>query len=210
MLVHQTRTRHLNISSFSLFLALAVALILLAALFNGVFKSEQTTTTFTSRYQTFHSPHYGYSIAYPADWLIVDQTGQGVFTATSKQQPRPEQGGTNFSQRKLLNPAEETVPATGFSKIDVIAYELETDLSAQDFLLAKVGPRPQGKISQLQLDGKNAVRIDVQPSTALDNHTDTTTYSNVYITNGRYGYIIAGFASPAVFNHIINSFHFDH
>jgi hypothetical protein len=208
LLVQHTRARHLNISNFSLFLALAVALLLLAALYTGIFNVQPPTTS-TDRYQTFYSPHYGYSIAYPTDWQIVDQTGQGVFSATSKQQPQPDQGGTNFSQRKLLTPAEETAPAAGFSKIDVIAYELDTNLGAQDFMLARVGPMPQGKLSQLQLDGKDAVRIDVVSSAVLDNHLDSTTYSNVYITNGHYGYIIAGFASPSVFNHIINSLRFD-
>ncbi len=208
MLVQHTRARHLNISSFSLFLALAVTLILLAALCTGVFNVPQPATS-SGRYQTFYSPHSSYSIAYPANWQIVDQTAQGVFSATSKQQPLPDQGGTNFSQRKLLNPVEETTPVGGFSKIDVVAYELESNITAEDFLLARVGPMPQGKISQLQLAGKDAVRIDVQSSVVLENHTDTTIYSNVYITNGHYGYIIAGFASPTVFNHIINSLQFD-
>lgn len=208
MLVQNTRTRQLNISNRSLFLVLAIGLLLLAALYSGVFNPPQTVTS-SPHYQTFYSPHYGYSIDYPADWQIVDQTGLGVFSATSKQQSQPVQGGTNFSQRKMLNPTEETVPAAGFSKIDVVAYELDSDLSAQDFMLAKVGPMPQGKVSSLQLAGKDAFRIDVQTSAVLDNHFDNTTYTNVYVTNGHYGYIIAGFASPGVLNHIINSLTFD-
>lgn len=208
MLVHNTRSRHLNISNFPLFLALVTCLAVLAALNTGIFNSQSVTPT-ANRYQTFYSPHYGYSIAYPADWEIVDQTGHGVFTATSKRQPNPVQGGTNFSNQLLLNPVEETVPAFGFSKIDVIAYELEDALTSQEFLLAKVGTVLQGKLTSLTLAGKEAVRIDVRSSAVLENHTDTTVYSSLYVTNGRYGYIIAGFASPTVFNHIINSLHFD-
>jgi hypothetical protein len=50
----------------------------------------------------------------------------------------------------------------------------------------------------------------VQSAAALANHTaDSTVYSNFYVTNGKYGYIIAGFAAPVVLNHIINSLTFD-
>lgn len=208
MLVQNTRTTHLNISNRSLFLVLAVSLILLATFYSGFFNSEQTIIS-DPHYQTFYSPHYSYSVDYPADWHIVDQTGLGVFSATSKLQSSRVQGGTNFSQRQLLKPSEEIIPVAGFSKIDVVAYELETDLSAQDFMLAKVGPMPQGEVSSLQLAGKDAFRIDVQTSAALANHTNNITYTNVYVTNGHYGYIIAGFASPGVLTHIINSLSFD-
>lgn len=207
MLVHNTRPRNFYISTPTLWLVTAVSLLVFAAVYSGIFKSEPAATS-SEHYQTFYSPHYGYSIDYPSNWQIVDQTGMGVFSATSKQQARPEQGGTNFSQRKLLNP-DETVPPAGFSKIDVVADELEGGMSAQAYMLAKVGPMPQGKVTTLQIGGKEAVRIDVQGSAALDNHTDTTVYSNFYVTNGRYGYIIAGFASPAVLEHIINSLTFD-
>ncbi|MBN9393240.1 MAG: hypothetical protein J0I20_34730 [Chloroflexi bacterium] len=206
MLVHNTRTNHFYISTPTLWLITAF-LVAFAAVYTGVFNSSAAPAA-TNRYQTFYSPHYNYSIDYPADWQVVDQTGLGVFSATSKQQQpvKPDQGGTNFSQRKMLN--DESVPAAGFSKIDVIADELESPLSAQDYMLAKVGTTPQGKVTTLKIGGQDAVRIDVQSSAVLDNHTDNTIYSNFYVTNGNYGYIIAGFASPSVLNHIINSLTF--
>ncbi len=207
MLAHNTRTRNLYISTPTLWLITAFSLLLFAAVYSGFFNSAPVSSS-TGHYQTFYSPHYGYSIDYPADWQVIDQTGLGVFSATSKRQSKPEQGGTNFSQRKLLNPAE-TAPAAGFSKIDVVADELEDEMSAQAYMVAKVGPMPQGKVTTLQINGKDAVRIDVQSSAALENHTDTTVYSNFYVTNGHYGFIIAGFASPAVLDHIINSLSFD-
>lgn len=207
MLVHNTRTNHFYISTPTLWLITAF-LVAFAAVYTGVFNSAAAPAT-TGHYQTFYSPHYGYSIDYPADWQIVDQTGLGVFSATSKQQQQPvtpDQGGTNFSQRRLLD--DESIPAAGFSKIDVIADELEGPMSAQDYMLAKVGATPQGQVTTLKIGGQDAVRIDVQGSAVLDNHTDTTVYSNFYVTNGNYGYIIAGFASPSVLNHIINSLTF--
>ena len=207
MLVHNTRPRNFYISTPTLWLISALSLLVFVAVYSGVFNAAPVASS-NNHYQTFYSPHYGYSIDYPADWQIVDQTGMGVFSATSRQQARSEQGGTNFSQRKLLNP-DETVPAAGFSKIDVVADELESEMSAQAYMLAKVGPLPLGKVTTLQIGGKEAVRIDVQSSAALGNHTDTTVYSNFYVTNGHYGYIIAGFAGPAVLDHIINSLNFD-
>lgn len=188
---------------------MAVSLLVFAAVYSGVFEAAPVSSSTAERYQTFYSPHYGYSIQYPAGWQVADQTGMGVFSATSKQETRDEQGGTNFSQRKLLNPTE-IAPAAGFSKIDVVADELESEMSAQDYLLARLGPMPQGKITTLTIGGKAAVRIDVQSAAVLDNHTDNTTvYSNFYVTNGHYGYIVAGFASPSVLDHIINSFSFE-
>jgi hypothetical protein len=208
VLVHNTRTNHFYISTPTLWLITAF-LVAFAAVYTGVFNSSAAAPAATNHYQTFYSPHYGYSIDYPADWQIVDQTGLGVFSATSKQQQpvKPDQGGTNFSQRKLLD--EESVPAAGFSKIDVIADELEGPLSAQDYMLAKVGGAPQGKLTALKIGGQDAVRVDVQSSAALANHTDSTVYSNFYVTKGNYGYIIAGFASPSVLNRMINSLTFD-
>lgn len=208
MLVQNTRTGHFNISNRSLLLVLAASFLVVAAYYAGIFNSAQPTTAAATLYQTHYSPHYGYSIEYPADWTVVDQSGMGVFSATSRQQTRV-QGGNNFSQRQLMNPAEETVPAAGFSKIDVVVYELDGQLSAQDFMLAKAGVMPQGKVSEIKAGGQDAFRIDVSSSAALANHTDNTTYTNVYVTYGKYGYILAGFASPTVLNHIIGSLTFD-
>jgi hypothetical protein len=207
VLVHNTRARHYYISTLTLWLVTALCLLLFAAVYSGVFNSAPVATS-ENHYQTFYSPHYGYSIDYPATWQVVDQTGLGVFSATSKPQPKSDQGGTNFSQRALLN-SDEIFPAAGFSKIDVVADELEGPMSAQDYMLAKVGPMPQGKISILTIGGQDAIRIDVQSAAALANHTDTTVYSNFYVTNGKYGYIVAGFAAPVVLNHIISSLAFD-
>lgn len=206
MLVHNTRTNHFYISTPTLWLITAF-LVAFAAVYTGVFNSTAAPVV-TGQYQTFYSPNYGYSIQYPSDWQVVDQTGMGVFSATSKQQFKPDQGGTNFSQRKMLNSAE-AVPGAGFSKIDVIADELESTMSVQDYVQAKVGATPQGKVTNLKIGGQDAVRIDVQGSAVLDNHTDSTVYSNFYVTNGHYGYIIAGFASPSVLNHVISSLTFD-
>ncbi len=207
MLAHKSvsHSRSRTISSFYLFMALAALLIMLALALPGAFKTTSDTPTVENNFKTYSNSRYGYSIAYPINWQIVDQAGQGVFTAASSI-AQDQQGGTNFSQRQLLQASATASPIYNFSKVDVVAYDLESELSAHDFLLAKSSMAPEGRLTDVKVAGRDALKLQVQPGAVLENHQDGVLYTTVFVTSGKHGYIIAGFAAASVFDHILESF----
>lgn len=207
MIAQNSATKTRTISSFYLFAGLAVILVVLAVILAGAFSPVTSSSTSTqNQFRTYTNNHYGYTIAYPTSWKVIDQPGDEVFTAASSVTSNDERGGTNFSQRKLLEGVTTPTVAFNFSKVDVVAYDLDSQMSAHDFLLAKTTTAPEGAITDLKVAGQDAVKVEVQPGQVLENHQDVVTYTSVFVTSGKRGFIIAGFASPSVFNHIIESF----
>jgi len=180
-----------------------VLAVALAGAFSPVTSSSPTTQ---NQFRTYTNNHYGYTIAYPTSWKVIDQPGEEVFTAASAITSNDERGGTNFSQRKLLDGAATPTATFNFSKVDVVAYDLDAAMSSHDFLMAKTTTAPEGAITDLKVAGQDAVKVEVQPGQVLENHQDSVTYTSIFVTNGKRGFIIAGFAAPSVFNHIIESF----
>ncbi len=206
MLIQKSNVRHKVVPSIYLFVGLAVLLLLAAlALFISNQSGSQPATSGESGYKTYRNQTQGYSISLPADWQTVEQNEQGVLSASAPfTKPDDNQGGTNFSRKKLLDGTTATVAPT-FSKVDVVAYNLESALTAREFLLAKSNFAPDAKITSLTVGGKDAVRVEVQTAKTM-NYTEEMIYTSVYITSGNRGYIIAGYGSTALFNHIIGSF----
>lgn len=207
MIAQNSATKTRTISSSYLFVGLAAFLMILAAVIAGAFSPVTSSSTSTqNQFRTYTNNHYGYTIAYPTSWKVIDQPGDEVFTAASSVTSNDERGGTNFSQRKLLDSASTPAAVFNFSKVDVVAFDLDSEMSAHDFLLAKTTTSPEGAITDLKVAGRDAVKVEVQPGQVLENHQDVATYTSVFVTSGKRGYIIAGFAAPSVFNHIIDSF----
>jgi len=208
MIAHKPVSPTRTVSSFYLFLALALAMVLMALALSGVFTPAQSATiSAETQFQTYRNTQYNYSIAYPANWQVIDQSKFGVFTAASTIVNNEERGGTNFSQRKLLDGTYTQVAIPNFSKIDVLAFDLDSEMSVSDFLMAKSTTTPEGSLTSLKVAGHDALKIEVQPGQILENHLDNvTTYISVFVTNGKRGYIISGSATTAVFDRILNSF----
>ena len=208
MVLHKFTLRHQPASSFYLFLALAGVLLtaaLVLVLSNGLAARPATSVSTASQYHTYQNKDYAYFISYPANWQVVNPYG-GVFSATSAlKSDDTARGGTNFSQRKLLSDSTPT-PAAALSKIDVIAYDLESPMTVQDFMTAKSSSVPEGRLTNLKLSGQPALRVETRLSEALDNHTDSLTYTSVFVTVGKHGYIISGVAASTLFDYILNSF----
>lgn len=211
MLAHKPNLRNTISPTLYLFLALAAILVVGAVVLPAFFNASTSSikpaanTPAQSSFQTYRSSSFGFAISYPAGWQVVDEKDKGVFSATSNLVKPDSQGGTNFSRRKLLEGTAITA-APSFSKIDVISFPLEAEMSVEDFLLAKSNTAPQGEITNIKVAGKDAIRVAVQTGQALPHHSDNQTYTSVFLTHGKTGYIVAGFASADVLEQILTSF----
>jgi hypothetical protein len=208
MIAHKSVSQTRTVSSFYLFLVLAAVMLLLALFLSGLFVPAQSATMSGElQFQTYRNNNYGYSIAYPASWQVIDQSQFGVFSASSTLVTNEERGGTNFSQRQSLEGIPTPISYFSFSKIDVLVYNLESEMSAADFLRAKSSTTPEGSLTSIKLGNLDAIKVSIQPGQVLENHQDiSTSYVSVFVTNGKHGYIIAGSAEPAVLDRILNSF----
>ncbi len=191
-------------SSFYLFMGLATVLLLLAVALSGVFNPVGAEAPASQpQFKTYSNPRYGYSITYPANWQVIDQAGFGVFTAASSATTEVERGGPQLASKNVTNGG---VSVFNFNKIDVVAYNLDTELNVHDFWLAKSVSTPEGSVSNLKVSGQDALKVSVQPSQVLESHQDSQIYNSIFVTVGKRGYIISGVASPTVFDYILNSF----
>ncbi len=198
MTIHKISLRNQTIPTIFLFVALAAVLfgsaltLVLVNLLTGHAGGPVSVENKTS-FLTYRNPDFNYQISYPSDWKVLEKQN-GVFTvASSATAPEVAQGG---SQGLNLN----------LSKIDVIAYELDSNLSAQDFMLSQTS-NTNGQASTIMVGGYKAVKMETQLAEALDNHTDNMIYTSVFVTVGNHGFIIAGFAPASQFNQILDSFH---
>lgn len=159
----------------------------------------------TGSLQTFRNEQLKYSLDIPANWKIVDQNQFGVMSATSPYTGQPVTEGGLDNRHLAFTGALTATPANGFSKIDVIVHELESPVDPSEFMrVMAVDPRSD-RISEIEVAGLKAIKVEVGTGGALHDNQNIN-YINVFITTPTHGYIIAGFAQPAVFDAIISSF----
>ncbi|HEX2910236.1 MAG TPA: hypothetical protein VH186_05465 [Chloroflexia bacterium] len=206
MIAHKSSIGRSNYINFILAVSVGLLGVALLAFISGGFTSHESSSS-PSKTQTFRNPVFHYSLSFPAEWKVVDQGSAGVFSAASSTVFADEQqGGTNFSLRKLSGSATPPATAVNFNKVDVVAYPLETEMTAGEFLMAKSGIAPDGSINNIKVAGKDAIKVEVLRGQAGEVGAENLTYTTVYLTNGTIGYIIAGFGKPSVFSDILASF----
>ncbi len=206
MLTHKTRMRGTTSTNFYFFVALALLVCIILVWNKGtILVTGQAVPTLAS-YQLYTNPEYGYSFSYPQDWQVVDQSNKAVVSIATTLKEKNSAGGTNFSRRKLVDQPLQAVPSNGLSKLDVLAYELESPLTSQEFMLAKSSVAPEGVITQLTIAGLKAVRVDSSTALVLQHTNENVNYSSIFLSSGKTGYIIAGYASPQDLNAILQSF----
>lgn len=209
MLAHKTGPRNNTFSgiSFLILIALVVALfVVVVPRLNG---GSTTATASSDSFTSYHNSDLHYSLSYPSNWQVAPVVPNTTVTTIASQIAQPEQAGGRYSIKSLNRNNPTTVSANNFSKIDVVTYELEENLSAFDFLAAKSKGAVDGNISNIKVAGQDALLLEVQTAQALAQREENLLYKSVFVTKGNYGYIIAGFADADTFNRILQSFQFD-
>lgn len=206
MIAHNTRPR--NPSSLYLFIIFGVVLLTAAFIFVRLSASLQDNTISAAKpkLQTYQSSRYGFSIGYPHNWQVFSApTGGNVFTFSSFAL-QTQVGGAGLSGQSTTTAA---VPSQ-FSKIDVVAYDVTAGTTAQNLESQSTGFVMEGAVTDIAVDGQDAIKIDEPLSNQLVMGNESSlNYTSIFVTKGTRGFIIAGYAEPSLFNQIISSFHFN-
>lgn len=201
MIAHNTRSR----SSSSLYVFVIFGLILLSVAFVftrlAVSTSDTTTSIAKPNLQTYQNTRYGFSMGYPHDWQVMTAPNDGNVFTFSSFAPQTATGGTGTIASNV--PSE-------FSKVDVVAYDIDNGTTAQNLENQSTGFVMEGQVTNIAVDGQDAIKIDEPLSSQLVHGNESSlNYTSIFVTKGTHGFIIAGFAEPSVFNQIISSFHFN-
>ena len=198
MIAHSTRTR--NSSSLFLFLLLGLSLLTVAVIWARL-TSLNPNSPAKFDFQTYSNSKYHFVVSYPQNWQLQTATGEAnIVTLSSFPVQSIAAGGSLHNASLPLN----------MSKIDILAYDVEVGTTAQNLLEAQTGAvaAMQSSTSSFQFDGQKAIKVSVPTApNLLDGNESNLTYTSIYVTNGTHGFIIAGYAAPALFDQIINSFH---
>ena len=178
MLIHKSSARNTLVpSSYLLFGLTGIFLIgaLSLAITNFLTPRSDASAAFSAPadFQTYRDSQYNFSIAYPTGWQVTEQT-EGMLSLAA--------------------------PTTG-GQVDVIAYDLDSEMSARSFALSKSASAQDSTFTDLKVGGYDAVALQAQSAS-----TSASPYSSVYLTVGKHGYVIAGSASAQQFSQILNSF----
>jgi hypothetical protein len=206
MLAQKTGSRNGGLSGISFVLIIVLALALFIVALPRLIVSTSPTTSTGDGFTTYHNSDYHYSISYPVDWQIVPPASGSNALTLASQVAKPEQAGGRYSLKSLDRATPSSTSSLNFSKVDIIAYELESNLSAIDFLASKSRGAVDGQISNLKVAGQDAIMVEVQTARALAQREENLLYRSVFVTKGNYGYILAGFADDATFDRILQSF----
>ncbi len=198
MIAHTTRTR--SSSSLFLFLLLGLSLLTIAVIWARLVSLNSNSST-KPDFQTYSNSKYHFAVSYPQNWQLQTASDEAnIVTLSSFAMQSAADGGSLHHARLPLN----------MSKIDILAYEVEAGTTAPNLLEMQTGAvaAMQASTSSFQLDGQTALKVAVPTApNLLDGNESNLTYTSIYVTNGTHGFIIAGYAAPALFDQIINSFH---
>lgn len=207
MLAHKTSHRNGTQSGVYLFLLISLALIVaILAMSHLSFGSSQASAG-SDGFSNYHNDAFRYSVSYPSKWQVVPSVPDSNVTTIASSISSPETAGGRYSEKSLKNPV--VVGPNNFSKIDIVAYELEEPMSAVEFLSTRSKGAIDGRIVPTNVAGQNALLVEVHTAEALAQREENLLYKSIFVTKGNYGYIIAGFADTETFNHILSSFQLD-
>jgi len=209
MLAHKTGPRNGTFSGISFLVIGALALAGLVLVAPRLTNGSPSVTASSDSFSSYHNNDFNYSISYPSNWKVAPVVPNTNVTTIASQLAQPEQAGGRYSIKSLNRSNPTTVGANNFSKIDVVTYELEDNLSAFDFLAAKSKGAVDGNISNIKIAGQDALLLEVQTAQALAQREENLLYKSVFVTKGNHGFIIAGFADADTFNRILQSFQID-
>jgi hypothetical protein len=210
MLVQKSGAAKGKLSNTGLYIVLVLLAVLATGTVTGWYGiprlvGKLSEGTAANQVKTIQNSQYGYAISIPGNWRVADNFG-GTFSATSPFKGEVLVGGITREGNELSREISP-MPSNGFSKVDVIAYELEYEISPRDLYLAKTIAGSTGVQREISVAGKSALLVETSTADAL-HETANVKYMNVFVTNGKYGYLIAGFAESATFESILNSFQF--
>ena len=203
MFAQNIRT-HNNLFSLNIFSILSFFILIFTGFFIYSNSQSSNTSSVDSQFAEYSDQNSNFSIKYPSDWLVSGGNDKaGVTTINSIPEKSKTTGGLidpGTYQENLENSMEN------FSKVDILRIEVTPGTSAFEFLKSRSELGVVGQVSPLIIDGLNAIRVDVDMSATMQNHTESKIYTSVFLTNENNGYIIAGFANSEVLNKIIYSF----
>jgi hypothetical protein len=186
-----------------LVLLIGVLLTLRTISFNQ--KNQKVDTGGSSSFQLYQNSRYHFSIRFPQNWQVQTATTDADIVTLSSYQMQIQGAGGNM----LLN---NSVLPLAMSKIDIMMYDVDAGTTAQDLMSMQTGAvnAEQANLNTWNLGGQAALKMSV-PTAAnlLEGNESSATYTTLYITKGNHGYIIAGYAEPAIFDQIVNSAKFD-
>lgn len=206
MLVHKTRPRSGISTGVQLYIlgGLGAAFILITAL--NLFKSTPAAMTGNEPFLTYSNSDFHYSLSYPSDWKVVPGGANSGVTTIASRVTSPDSTGAHYSVKGINQSQKPASSNQDFSKVDIIPFELEEPMTAQQFLQAKSSGAVEGRISPVKITGLDALMVEVQTAESPASHQENIVYKSVFVTSGNFGYIIAGFADPDTFDHIVKSF----
>jgi hypothetical protein len=207
MLVQKSGVAKGKLSNTGLYIVLVLLVVLATGTVTGWYGIPRVVGKLNegaaTQFKTIQNSQYGYAISIPGNWRVADNFG-GTFSATSPFKGEILVGGITREGNEISREISP-MPSNGFSKIDVIAYELEYEISPRDLYLAKTIAGSTGVQREITVAGKTALLVETSTADAL-HETSNVKYMNVFVTNGNYGYLIAGFADSTTFESILNSF----
>jgi hypothetical protein len=159
-------------------------------------------------FSNYHNDTFHYSISYPSNWKVVPVVPGTSVTTISSMVTEPEQSGGRFSLKSIRR-TPGAVSANNFSKIDIVAYELEQPITARELISVTSSTPVDGAISKLQVAGQDALLVQVQTGEFASQREENLLYRTVFVTKGNVGFVIGGFAETEVFNRILQSFQID-
>jgi hypothetical protein len=203
MVAHNFKPR----SSANIQLGVIVGLVLLIGVLlalRTINLNQKVNTGGSSNFQLYQNSRYHFSIMVPQNWQVqTATTDAGIVTLSSYQMQIQGAGGNMFSSSAL---------PLSMSKIDIMMYDVDAGTTAQDLMSMQTGAinAEQANLNTLSLDGQAALKMSV-PTAAnlLEGNESSATYTTLYVTKGNHGYIIAGYAEPAIFDQIVNSAKFN-
>jgi hypothetical protein len=206
MLAQKTGPRNGTLFNIYLFLIIALTLVVLGLVLPRLLIDSQQATASGAGYTIYHNENYRYSISYPSKWQMVPPIPNTNVTTIASNIAPPEMVGGRYSIKSMTLPTPTAMSANNFSKIDIVSYEFEEPMSAVEFLATRSSTNIDGKILPIKIAGQDALLVEVQTAEALAQREENLIYKSVFVTKGNYGFIIAGFADTATFDHILQSF----
>jgi len=209
MLAHKTRPRTGPFSGISLFLLVIFGLAFLTLVLPRFMNASEQAVASVDGYSTYRNDNYHYSVSYPSNWQIAGAVPNTSVTTIASRIAQPEQAGGRYSLKALNQATPSTVSANNFAKLDIVAYQLEENITAREFMATRSNSPLDGKITSVKVAGQDALMIEVQTAAGLTQREENLLYKSIFVTKGNYAFIIGGFADLNTFNHILQSFQID-